>query len=223
MLINLKSMLIINKMTKLNLSSLGVKLADSYRPRVLSSFDLFKILLVFGGIIFIILLIFITIVVSPIFGFILFVGIVGYLKSKENKLKKRNTGRFAKLISDNNWEDNQVLPDEIMESFSLLIDRSLGDKAVKGKIQDKDFWMINDTDGALIIVDTKIKLPEAYFSSSVINSGPLMQVFDGMMKQEGLHRISLEGDFDDHFRLYIRPNSQIEVLSVVSQILWTQC
>jgi hypothetical protein len=203
-------------MTQLNLSSLGPKQAQGLRPTVLSSLDYAKIFLVFAGFIFSILLVFLTFAISPVFGLILVVVIFAFMKNKETELKKREVGRFNKLISDNNWLNDQKVPEEIMVNFALLNNGSSDAKGIKGSIQDKDFWLLSDEGGAITIIDTKKQLPEAYFLSSVINSGLSMRVFDSMMKEEKLERISLEGDFNNHFRLYIRPGSQIDVLSVVS-------
>ena len=200
-------------MSKLDLSSLGKRPEFKIKPIKLSPLDYIKILFIFAGVFFaIIVFVVLTVIsfgISPIAGILFLVVMLLSLKKSEMKQNKKLKGRFAKLATKNNWELDVQVPEDIMTNFAFLNNESSKAKGIKGQLAGKDFWLLHDTGGGLAVVDMQREMPESYFVNSVINSGAAVHLFDSMFKEQGLTRVSLEGDFDSHFKLYIKPNAQI--------------
>jgi hypothetical protein len=157
-----------------------------------------------------------------VFGILPLVGGIGYLrKNYENSL----FGAFA-VSNHFNYQKNGTLLNQLGIIFSIGRDRRFYD-IVSGTYQNWDFnlFMYKYTigygrnsqtyDRAVMEVNFNIELP-----SFVLRRHKIM----GILEEEGeslrrfgyTEKINLEGDFNKHFEVFIKPNSQVDVLSILT-------
>lgn len=172
-------------------------------------------------------------VISKSIGFVmlgiwvLLIGGMVYGKHHRNTQKRTNLAAFAK---QNGWEYGPR--GELVYSFndgsSVELAQASGITlwSIKGQLDNANFEMVTgyqsqassrvETTGPQLFVATQKHLPNAVLvaRSYADKTGVTDKMFLGGFRD--MERLSLEGDFDKWFQLYIRPTDQIDALSVVT-------
>lgn len=159
-------------------------------------------------------------ILIPIFLFSPFLGIYNYKKKYKNYIKNRDD-IFAKFAQSNRFSftPGSRSPDEIASVFSKGSSRAVSDM-LSGKIGDFSFregtfiFQTGSSDNPVtnylefMCIELPRKLPQI-----VINPKKAQALSDSYKKSQ---KISLEGDFDKYFDVYVPTNYERTALTILT-------
>lgn len=147
-------------------------------------------------------------------AFIVIMVFLGYRQTR------KGAAMLDQFCRDNGWARSKAVPPEMFNELSEGSDLKKITSQISGDLNGVPFWLADydreDSKDTVIILELERPLPRALFLVSMPIFGPLKLLYKHLLEKENLHPISLEGDFDSYFQLYIPKGDQVEVLSVVT-------
>ena len=159
---------------------------------------------------------------APGWGIVLFFIALGVLK----RLYENNLFQAFAKANNYTYQKKGSLPDQTGLIFFIGHSRKYSD-IVSGMYRSWTFWLFMYTytigygrnsqtyNRAVMAVNFNVALP-----AFVLRRHKLFQILEEegeSFKSNGYtEKVNLEGDFSEHFQVYIKPNSQVDVLSILS-------